>query len=78
MVYHIPRSRSHIKQQILPHIQSEVLVCAPGLHGGLKMFPSLYEYKVRPYWLCRPIDSVELRWLYQCFKQKLKGEDQGA
>ena len=35
------------------------------------------EYVVRPYWLHRPIGSDELRWLYKCFRKKLRGE-QGA
>ena len=37
------------------------------------MFATLNEYKVRPYWLYRAIGSDELRWLYKCFKQKLRG-----
>jgi hypothetical protein len=57
----------------------------PGLHkrAGLRrdndskrhviMFPTLYEYRVRPYWLHKAIGSDELRWLYQCFKRKLRG-----
>ena len=51
-----------------------MLVCDFGIPAGVIMFPTLYEYRVRPYWLSRPIGSDELRWLYQCFKKKVRGE----